>query len=161
MRCIYIVFITSVLSLGCASEALQREKIGVAIRYVNLEFLIQYMYRKNGNIRKNIKEQQEVKQRLNMMNRDGQYVTGHKSGEETYNTLTARLKELKQEENRFKKQLYQEIDKVIKSIAVRLNIPLILNMQESILYAESELDITKEVIAELEKRHRKYKPVSR
>ena len=148
---IYTLLIFMVLLLCCSS--LEKEQDTIAIRYVQLSLLYNYMIQTSPDASQLQQQYKEIQSKLGTIN---EVV----DGDERKNCIE-KLNSINKEMEKQKKIFLADIQQAVAIIAKRKGYTIILGGGDTVVYAKDGYDITNEVLKELVATRLQKSPVTR
>jgi len=145
-----LILIISPFLLLCASSPDKGEESSV-IRYVNIKAVYEHALNNDKDLIELNKKQNSLIDKKNNS-------TGDSKAEEI-TLIEKELADLSIDEDAVKLRIYRKISDVIRDMARRRGIDFIFNRGDAMIYAKTELDITEDVIRELDYRDDKSSPI--
>lgn len=142
--------------LFCSSAPFERSRPSSVIGYVNIKTVYEHVLstdRELAEKREKRKKLQEMKKQIVLSG-----LKGKEEIEAEIKNIDNELSLLAPDEDAVKLRLYKKISSVVRDIARRRNLDMVLNIGDSLVYARKEFDITDDVIEELEAREERVSP---
>jgi Skp family chaperone for outer membrane proteins len=163
MKTLLSTILTGIIFAGCAKPQIINEK-EIRVRYVNLRLVFEFMANNDLDAKKLDLEKKETLSIIEKLEKESGSTTDEtrrKILPQDIERYKAAIKKITTNQEYHKQKILSEINRVIGTVASRMQVDFVLNTGDTLIYFNKNFDITEDVLRELVTQKKRNAPVSR
>lgn len=163
MKILLTTILTGIVFIGCAKTQVINEK-EIRMRYVNLRLVFEYAANNDLDAKKLDFEKKETLSIIEKLEKESVSTadeTRRKILVQDIERYKAGMKKINTDQEYHKQKILGEINRVIGTVASRMQVDFVFNTGDALIYFNKDFDITEDVLRELIAQKKRNAPVSR